>query len=350
MAGDDTEYEAGDTLDAEAAAFLEREEEPSAGNDPEPRRKSDKAKDEPDFDATAARDQQTDEDKAAERAEKAARREEDRARLMGWAPKDEWQGDPSVWIDAKEFNKRANPAILWERLEKTAKQREKDRADHDATVARLERMNEVALKRQREEHENHIKSLQKQKDRDVASVAREHGEDVAIEQAGKWDAFIEAERQKAPEPVAAAQPTPSPRQTEKETAREAWLKTRPEYGTNKAYQAAVHGMAEMVYQENPDAPYATQLAEVDKRLAEHFPAVYGKTPANGGGVRVNGQGNGAPPAGDRQMDGVRVNVRRETNYASRLNAAERRQGERFVKQGLFKTIEAYAKEVHTADE
>jgi len=85
-----------------------------------------------------------------------------------------------------------------------------------------------------------------------------------------------------------------------------------------------------------DKPLAEQLAIVDRELADSFPDVYApKSEAK----PVN-----APPANARQMDGVRVSGGRKTNYVAKLPASAKAQGERFVKQGLFKNIEEYAKE------
>jgi hypothetical protein len=111
-----------------------------------------------------------------------------------------------------------------------------------------------------------------------------------------------------------------------------WPRTKAAF-EDAEFGAAAYRICEEMRVKGADL--ADQLAEVDKRLAKRWPEYYEADPA---------PSNGAPPAGSRQIDGVRLSGSRQTNYASRLPAAARIQGERFVKQGLFKSIEDYAKD------
>lgn len=337
MADDDREYVAGEELDADAKAFLAKEE---GGEPTEPK---DKAKFEPDFDPNEAAAASEEEASAAEALKAAEKAEEDRARLMGWAPKDKWRGDPDRWIDAKTFNERTNPGILHERLEKIAKERERDLQKFEESAARMERMNQAALKRLTDEHDARIKALQEQRDRQVIEVAAEHGAEAAQQHQREWETYIAGEAQK--KPVA---PEPAPAQADQmpaETA--AWVDKHPHYKTDPTFGAAAFWTMDKIHKEMGDKPMAEQFAELDRRMAPRFPEYYPKQASNTGGVTTNG----APPADARAgtMDGVRIAPKKSTNYAARMNAAERRQGERFVKSGLYKDLESYAKELHAND-
>ena len=62
---------------------------------------------------------------------------EDTARLDGWVPKEEFNGDPNKWVDAGEFNRRGE---LFKKIEaqskelKAVKQAMKEFAEHNAKV------------------------------------------------------------------------------------------------------------------------------------------------------------------------------------------------------------------------
>lgn len=293
---DDHEYEAGSEQDTGAEAVAEPAEELA------PRKRAEPSAE---FDAS----RKTEEPKPDPDEERAAR--------MGWSPKDQWRGPEDKWVDAKTFVERANPAILLERMDKMAK-------DYETTVQRMERMNQAALEKQAREYKDQIDGLKKQRDRQVIEVARTHGPEEAERHAQEWDDYI---AQQAP-PQAPEQVQPEPPEVN------AWLASRPEFKTNRRFAAAAHAEMGVIAQEMPNASPAQQFAELDKRLADDFPHIYRK-PA---------QQNGAPPADARQMDGVRIGAKKNTNYASRLPASARQQGERFVKQGLYKSIEDYAKD------
>lgn len=295
---DDHEYEAGSDLDTGAEAVAEPAEELAPRKRPEPSaefdasRKSEEPKPDPD---------------------------EERAARMGWSPKDQWRGPEDKWVDAKTFVERANPAILLERMDKMAK-------DYETTVQRMERMNQAALEKQAREYREQIDGLKKQRDRQVIEVARTHGPEEAERHAQEWDDYI---AQQAP-PQQPVEPSESP---EAIAARDAWLAARP-FRTDRRFAAAAHAEMDLIVAEMPNASPAQHFAELDRRLAGDFPRIYAR----------QGQQNGAPPADARQMDGVRIGGKKTTNYASRLPAYARQQGERFVKQGLYKSIEDYAKD------
>lgn len=306
--GDDREYEAGTELDPAAQAVVdapEVDDAPPARQRPKP---------EPDFDASAPK------------VEEKANPDEERAARMGWAPKDQWKGSPDRWVDAKTFIDRANPAMLLERMDRMAR-------EHETTVERMERMNQLVIERERQAAAQQLADLKAERDRLLAQYANDPASLRKI--ADNYEkARDELQQEQAPQ-----QPSGPPPEVRKAAAeaREAWLKTRPEYTQNRRFAAAALAEMEVIKDELADRSFSEQFAELDRRLAPDFPAIYGRQPA---------AGNGAPPAEMRAQDGIRVSTKKTTNYASRLNAAERAQGERFVRQGLFKDMEAYAKEVH----
>lgn len=300
------EYEAGTELDPEAAAYAENE----ASEEAAPPAKKERVR-EPDFDPSV------------QKQETAPDPDEERAARMGWAPKEQWRGPPDKWVDAKTFVERANPAILLERMDKMAR-------EFDENSKRMERMNARALERQQAEFQQQIEDMRRQRDEAVMQKAQNGDIAGARQLAQQWDNHINQ--------TVAANTSNDPPDTE--AATQSWMRSRPEFATNRRFAAAATAELDQVIKDlgnRPGVTYADFYAELDKRLSEDFPQVYQKQ-------QQKPTANGAPPPDMRQMDGVRISAKKTTNYASRLPAAARAQGERFVKQGAFKDLESYAKD------
>ncbi len=296
----DVEYEAGQELDAESQAFLAKEAaEEGKAEKPEfvPT---------PEFDASKKPEP---EDPALVQA-----------RAMGWAPKEDWRGDPEKWVDAKTFVERASPKQLLERIEK------QERA-HQETVSRLEKMNEAALNRQRQEQAAEIARLKNERDEYLLQLGREGRYAEARQVAQRYDAHIEN--------VQSAQINEEDQLKAANDARSKWERSDAAQ-KDPVFFAAAYQICEEMKQQGKDP--AEQLAEVDRRLSSRFPEYYGQQ------QQQTERRIAAAPAEARSMDGVRVAPSKSTQYASRLPAAARAQGERFVKQGLYPDLEAYAKE------
>ncbi len=90
---------------------------------------------------------------------------EDRAREMGWRPKEEFKGDESRWVDAETFvdNGEKVLPIVQARLRKTEEQLEAARKDAEDRFKRLEAMNEKSRARERAAHEQQLKALEVRK-------------------------------------------------------------------------------------------------------------------------------------------------------------------------------------------
>lgn len=351
---DEREYEAGTELDDASKAFLARGQ--AEDDEPAPKKKS-KAKaeiieDDDSSTSVAADDavETDDDDQPSEEEKAAAKAIEDRARLMGWVPPEEFRGDGGKKaLTAQEFIDRANPAILNERIDKLARDRENDRKEHEKTVQRMERMNERALKKQAEEYKAHIEDLERRRDEHIAEVAATEGKEAAAETAERWRQHIAA--QKPPEAEEPKEQEGGPDRAKLQqaaSAAEVWIAKRPQYQTDARFQRRARALMDVIKDEMADKGFDEQFGELDRQLATLFPDYYRDARPNGVAGRQNGNG-AAPPPGDRNMDGVRVSAKKATNYASRLPAAARTQGERLVKRGDFKDLEAYAKSFYEED-
>lgn len=208
----------------------------------------------------------------------AARAEvEARARDRGWAPKDEWRGDPEKWVDADEFVQRSDdrPAYL--------------RADNE----RLDQAN-AALRQQVTEVQGTIKDqgelirelLGQQKtiaqqayDRARRDIEREM--DAAVE-AGDTDGYKakKAELQELdsqrPEPAKAEPEKPDdgnkggePPRPDLET--EGWIRDNPWFSNDALLNEAAIRFEPLVARENPNFTTRERLDEVAKRVRQMYP-------------------------------------------------------------------------------
>lgn len=307
------EYIAGDPLPPDAQAFLDKkegkpvEEKAPAVAEPEPKAIAEPA-----------------ESVETPPTRQAAPDEEDLARKLGWAPKDQWRGADDKWVDAATFLERASPTH-WEK-----KFREYDE-QQTRTLERLERLNQTALDNAREQAAKEIAALKAERAQLRVQYARAEDweslerldqvyEDAVAEVQGK----VQPVEPSAPDPVVVAV----------QSEQQKWVSRRPEFASNPEFQAVAFAVMGQVNRELGDSkPPAEHFAELDRRLARRFPEIYREQAAD----------TGAPPA-DRDLGGVRIGGKTSTNYASRLPSYARAQGERFVKQGLYKSIEDYAKE------
>lgn len=275
--------------------------------------------------------------------------EEKLARAGGWCPKEEWRGDPSRWVDAKTFNDSASPARMRERVQKFEEERAKDREEYSRRIERIEKMSKAALKRQQDDFDARMLELQERRDRDLINVARANpdNDQVVEDRREEWRNYLADQEKQRPEaepasvepsakPQASAQPTP-PREAND------WVAAHPQYKTDAEFGGAAFWAMDKISKEMPDKPLAEQFAELDRRMAKRFPEYYPQPKQEG--RSNNGNGNGAPPANARQMDGVRVSNQKHQSYSSRLSATERNVGKMFVQRGDFPNLEAYAKDL-----
>lgn len=305
-----SEYEAGAELPAEELAAVEALEQGIEESAPV-------IEDKPEFTPTPEYDVEaaSAEKEEAAKAEKAEADKPDAetlAKRMGWAPKENWRGKEDQWVGAQEFLDRANPAMLMERLSKME-------SSHQKTVQSMERMNKAALERQKAE------LTAKRDELEAQYVAR--GDAQAVRELNQNYDRISAELD------AGQHQAPQQQQVQRAPEVDSWIEQRPQFKTDPMFYDAADKMMTAIEAQMPGKSVSEHLAELDKRLAPRFPDIYQQAKASE-----------APPAGARQMDGVKVSTKKSSNYASRIPAEAKAQGERFVKDGLFKNIEEFAKE------
>lgn len=257
--------------------------------------------------------------------ETAGKEVETEARNMGWVPQSEWRGPADKWRPAEEFVQRGReilPIIRAREKAKDAKiaELEKRIGSHASDFKRLERMTEAALNRQREQIEA------KYADRMEAAVETGDKDAYRAAQKEQKQALAELDEKTKPEPEKKPEGGLSP---EDQNAFEDWQDENTWFNVDKEMTAFADRRFERVKRTNPDISFAEALLEVRKAVEEKFPDKLGKAgkPSRGpsveGGSRV--PGGGAPD-----------------KLASKLPAEAKAQALKYVKDGLYKTVEEYA--------
>lgn len=255
---------------------------------------------------------------------------EQEARSMGWVPQEEFRGDLDKWRPADEFVQRGKEflPIVQSQNRKLRDQLEAKDREFEERVARMERMNQQAMDRQRQQI---IDSYENAKERAVESGDTEAYRRLKDDQAKALkdldDTTTDKDEPKTPrdEPDELAKLTPDQRQSVEEFARnEPWM--------NDAVLGGYAGREfQRLRERSPYASFDTILAEVKRLTIERFPEDFGAQPQRG-------QRRGSPVDSGQRTSGARRNGK----SARDLPPEAREAGDRFVGQGLYKNIDEYS--------
>lgn len=254
---------------------------------------------------------------------------ETRARAMGWVGKEEYRGPADNWRDASEFVKRGEEElpILRERnrdmarkLNEIETRQRQSEEKYQQEIRRLDAMSTQALQRQREQL---YASFEAQKLEAVRVGDEQRYQQLNRDQyqaVSEYDRGIESAKPK---------PTDTPRQPPPEVSewvqQNAWFNSDPELN-------AVAQQAHMRLNETkPGLSLKENLAEVTSYVRSRYPEKFGRSDR----PTAVESGGGRGTASAQRSKGV-----------TELPADAKRQGEKFVKEGLYKNIAEYAADYH----
>lgn len=235
------------------------------------------------------------------------------ARKYGWKHSSEYTNPMKGWVDADRFLEL--PSTQNKRLRDEMKSQQ---SAFEQRMANMERMNNMALERQKAQLESQVSSISQQQ---VQAVETANTEEYQRLESQKQTLMKQAQEVQAP----AQQPQgPDPYVTQYQ-AENKWTQ-------NPAlWQQAIQIVGQNQAVQQMSARDQVQYAESQiKQLYPHF--FHDQAPAPKPRQRVDG-GGVAPSAG-------------RVSKASKLPPEARKAGEQFVQQGLFKSIEEYAKSYH----
>jgi len=227
---------------------------------------------------------------------------EQKARSMGWVPKDEFRGDPDKWVEAERFVERGENElpILRERYRNLDKQLKE-------TQDTLKKLAEHHHKVSEREYSRAYEDLKRQRAEAIAS-----GDSQAFEKA---DSDLEKLRENKPEQVDGPDEKHTP---EDEAYFNQWMNDNKWYQTDSAMAGAADAVGQELYNEGYRGK--ALLDNITKRVKAEFPQKF-KNPKREGANSVEGA-----PSGSRKQSGK--------GYAD-LPPDAKQACDKFVKQGVF---------------
>jgi hypothetical protein len=245
----------------------------------------------------------------------------DKARSQGWVPKDEYRGDPEKWRSADEFVKRGEEIvpILKERTATLAAKLKQQEVEYADRFARLEKMSEVALERQRQQLESAYSSAKRQAV-EIGDVAR--FDQLEADERKAMHYHEQQLREAAPQRQGGYSPEAAGVVAKWEAANP-WFRSDDEMG----------GVATLYSQklakERPGITIEENLKSTDAYMRKRYPDKFG------------------PPTGSASVEGGGRMPSASTSRgrgAADLPPDAQKMGEKFVRDGLFKNISEYAKD------
>jgi len=251
---------------------------------------------------------------------------ETRARAQGWVSKDEFRGDPEKWRPADEFVRRGEELlpIAIERARAAERRIQELEAQFQQKLSRVERVSEVALRRQREDLESRYAAAL----RDAAANGDvERYDQISQARHEVFRQFDDSvreqteQRQPAPQDVAAAQKV------------QAWISQNPWFTIDGELNAVAQAHHMKLLREKPGLSLDDNLSETRKYVQQRYPDRFGVVERRAPSASVEAGGGRMPAASTRKTKG-----------ANDLPADVRAVAERFVRDGLFKDVNEYARE------
>lgn len=263
---------------------------------------------------------------------------EQRARDLGWASQDRWRGDPEAWKDAPEFLEvgehllsvsRGNVQRLEERLESERRERAQEAESWQQRFERLERMNNIAMDRQREQIVAQFESRKRQAAEvgDMDEYERAHTQQQ--EQLQDLEAQTKEAAPKEPEKPQNGVSAADQRTFDEWSAQNRW------YSEDMRLKGLAEGIFNEVEGEMPYASFGDKLTEVTARIKEAMPDKFGARRSAANAVEPGSRMTSPSKSG---------------KMWSKLPPEAKDAGEKFIKQGLFKDQESYAKDYFAQDD
>jgi len=264
-----------------------------------------------------------------------------RARAQGWVPKEDFRGNPEQWRDADDFVRRGEEEtpILRERNRDMARKiadletrLNTETSGYQARIQKIERMSEAALQKQRESIESNYAHAMRQAV-EIGDVSRYDQLNVdRVRAVQDYDQQLnERISPQGQRPPAQGQQMPA----EAAATVDGWIRSNEWFNRDKELAAVAEAHHVRLLRDRPGMSLAENLSETTKYVRQRYSDKFGSPSQAGLGSMVE-SGSGRMAASSRQSKGV-----------SHLSAVERSAGEKFVREGLFKDLGEYAKELFT---
>lgn len=265
---------------------------------------------------------------------------EKRARQMGWVDKDEFRGDPDKWRPADEFVERGEQhlSINRERLDNALNEIDRLKAeqadlksDFQARIEKMDAASKKAFERQR-----------KQLEAKYAGAKRKAAEDGDLD---TYDKLNNQEREElsaldaeAKSELAEQKPDKKPKAgtitQDQQRAVDGFKSRNPWFDADPVMTAAADAYHVQLLKDRPGMTLEKNLGEVEKEMRRRFPEKFGDDDDTD-----DDEGYSPAEGGSRGGGG-----RSRKKSARDLPPEAKKAGEEFVKDGLYESIEEYAKD------
>ena len=194
---------------------------------------------------------------------------EDIARAIGWTPKEEWNRDPSEWVDAKKYLLRSRD--IQDGMKKTL---DSVKDELRATKENTKKVVDEFKDHFRKLHEIEVKELKQEVERleGERKAAIEDGDYELVteieEKIGKSKASME-EKSVEDEADSYSEPEPDPEYEERNNFYQKWKENNSWYTTDD--EMTKYAEAQSKLPEFNGMKYETMLKRVEQRVKEQFP-------------------------------------------------------------------------------
>lgn len=243
----------------------------------------------------------------------------DRAKLMGWVPKEEFKGDESRWRPADEFVSRADELmpIMKAQLRK-----------YETELSGLK----TTIEEQKKTTEKLVKMgetvSQQAYERAKRELVQQQMEAVATGNVTAWER-LEGEKEKLvkPEPI----PVPENRVEPLNPDFQQWHQGNDWYLKDEDMTMFANTYGQKLAKDTPNLPYPQWLANVEDKIKKAFPHKFTNPKRDAASIVDSGAGRTGG-----------VTSTRAKSYND-LPADAKKQCDIYVRDGLIKTREAYTK-------
>lgn len=220
---------------------------------------------------------------------------ETQARSMGWAPKEDFKGDPEKWVDAAEFVRRGEEYVPFLRAERgrlnadLAKERTA-RQGLEAQLADLRESVETMKKTSIEETKRQVKAERERVKAELVKARKDGDHEAAVnleDDLREIDKALDKAEAPAPAPKQAKQPPADPASDPVFTA---WLDENP-WMSDPIKSAAATAIAEQMRKAGDTTVGRAFFDKVTAKIEETFGM--SKRPRGGSKVDASGGGNGS---------------------------------------------------------
>ena len=253
---------------------------------------------------------------------------EDRARQAGWMPYEEWieaGNNPNDWVGAEAF------LVKGEFIQKLKKQSKK--------IEEMESVINELAEHNKKVAEQQYKKAYEQLKQEKADALQEGDTDrvVDIDERMKQAERQYAEKVQQENQKQSNSPTDNPFQEWIEKPENQW------YNEDPVLRRQADALAQEIVQNEGQQDFQTVVQKVEQRLAQELPEQWGKW--KGGGKK---EAPAVNPTSQATSTSRRGNKKKAS--AKDMNEDQKKIAEKFVRQGVFNSMDEYAQQLHDLGE